>query len=63
MHKRWFHRPFLHSPALGVHKRVTWLELFYDLIFVAAFIQLGNGLSRNASPLGAVAFVGTFPHS
>ncbi len=60
MHKRWFHRPFLHSPAFGRHKRVTWLELFYDLIFVAAFIQLGNGLSRNASVLGAVAFFGTF---
>ncbi len=60
MRSRWFHRPALHSPALGLEKKATWLELFYDLIFVAAFIQLGNGLSQNATPAGYAAFFAMF---
>ena len=60
MRNRWFHRPLLHSPSLGVEKRVTWLELFYDLIFVAAFIQLGNGLSHHVSVEGALTFAAVF---
>ena len=60
MRSRWFHKPLLHSPSLGLEKKVTWLELFYDLIFVAAFIQLGNGLSKNISLSGAGIFVGMF---
>jgi inward rectifier potassium channel len=60
MRSRWFHRPFLHSPSLGLEKKVTWLELFYDLVFVAAFIQLGNGLSSHVSSAGFLAFAATF---
>jgi len=60
MRSRWFHRPFLHSTSLGLEKRATWLELFYDLIFVAAFIQLGNGLSTHVSGRGFAAFAATF---
>lgn len=60
MRSRWFHRPHFHSTALGLQKRATWLELFYDLIFVAAFIQLGNGLSEHVSVFGALAFAGAF---
>src|SRR5690606_9703219 len=48
------------SPSLGLQKRATWLELFYDLIFVAALIQLGNGLSEHVSVSGALAFAGAF---
>jgi inward rectifier potassium channel len=60
MRSRWFHRPFFHGPHLGIEKRATWLELFYDLIFVASFIQLGNGLSSHVSLAGALAFAGVF---
>ncbi|MCB9577060.1 MAG: low temperature requirement protein A [Polyangiaceae bacterium] len=60
MRSRWFHRPFLHSPALGLEKKATWIELFYDLIFVAAFIQLGNGLSSHTSVKGFLGFAGVF---
>lgn len=60
MRSRWFHRPLLHSPALGLEKRATWLELFYDLVFVAAFIQLGNGLSERTSGAGILAFGAVF---
>ncbi len=44
MRSRWYHRPVLHSEHDG-EKKASWLELFYDLIFVAAIIQLGDGLS------------------
>ncbi len=40
--------------------RVTWLELFFDLVYVAALIQLGDRLADNVSWSGAAAFVGAF---
>lgn len=60
MHNRWFHRPRLHSPAPGNARRVEWLELFYDLIYVAAIIQLGNGLSDHPGFDGMLVFAGLF---
>jgi len=47
MRNRWFHKPELHSSGLNIAKKVTWLELFFDLVFVAVFIQLGNELSHD----------------
>lgn len=40
--------------------RVTWLELFFDLIYVAALIQLGDRLSGDVSLGGAAGFAGAF---
>lgn len=60
MHNRWLHRPRLHSPAPGNTRRVEWLELFYDLIYVAAIIQLGTGLSENPGIWGMLVFAGLF---
>jgi inward rectifier potassium channel len=60
MRNRWFHSPLLHTPSLGLDKKATWLELFYDLIFVASFIQLGNALSHHVSLAGTLAFAGVF---
>ncbi len=53
--------PRLHPASGGqqVH-RVGWLELFYDLVYVATIIQLGNALSAHVSGVGALAFVGVF---
>jgi len=48
MRSRWFHLPLLHT-AHDHEKKVSWLELFYDLIFVAAIIQLGDALSYDVS--------------
>lgn len=45
MRSRWYHAPTLHTAA-DHEKKVTWLELFYDLIFVASIIQLGDVLSH-----------------
>ncbi len=36
------------------HSRVTYVELFYDLVFVFAITQLSHGLLAHLSPLGAL---------
>ncbi len=40
--------------------RVTWLELFFDLVYVAALIQLGDRLADDVSWSGVAAFAGVF---
>lgn len=63
MRSRLFHRPRLHSvahdPGRGA-KEVTWLELFFDLTFVGAFIQLGSGLAADPTGPGLGTFVAIF---
>lgn len=44
-----FSPPRLHRAAHGEERKVTWLELFYDLVYVAVLIQLGNVLSEEIS--------------
>lgn len=39
------------------NRSIGWLELFYDLIYVATFIQLGNFLSDNVTLMGFAQFV------
>jgi len=43
-----------------MEKKVSWLELFYDLIFVAAFIQLGNALAYKVTMENFLVFAGLF---
>ncbi len=57
MQSRWFHRPRLHVASQGAGKRVSWLELFYDLVFVAGIIQLGDGLQGEGFAMFALHFV------
>jgi low temperature requirement protein LtrA len=40
----------------GVEHRVTWLELFFDLVFVAAVAQVGTPLGADYSLLGLARF-------
>lgn len=40
-----------------VHRKVSWLELFYDLVYVATVVQLGNKLSEEVSDIGFLGFV------
>lgn len=44
----------------GEIRRATWMELFYDLVFVVAVAQLGNRLSGDHSLAGALKFVALF---
>lgn len=55
-----FSPPRLHRAAHGEERKVTWLELFYDLVYVAALIQLGNVLSEEISLAGFARFVIVF---
>lgn len=53
--------PRLHQTiSQDEERRVTWLELFYDLVYVATLIQLGNVLSDDVSVTGLVQFVVIF---
>jgi low temperature requirement protein LtrA len=41
-------------------RRATWLELFFDLVFVAAVSQLANSLSADPTPQRFFEFLGVF---
>jgi low temperature requirement protein LtrA len=41
-------------------RHATWLELFYDLVFVGAVSQLASILNENYSPLGVLKFSALF---
>lgn len=55
---RWFHRALLWTPRPGHERKLGWLELFYDLVYVAALVQLGTALASHVSLYGALAFAG-----
>jgi low temperature requirement protein LtrA len=44
----------LRDRAPGGHARVTYVELFFDLVFVFAVTQLSHGLMAHPTPLGVV---------
>lgn len=53
--------PHLRSAdGLEVGRRVTWLELFFDLVFVAAVAQVGTHLRDDYTAAGVVRFSGLF---
>lgn len=60
MQGRWLHKPILHGQNSKSRRLGDWLEFLYDLVFVASFIQLGNGLSRDLSLQGLLGFVVVF---
>jgi low temperature requirement protein LtrA len=43
--------------GLEKERHATWMELFYDLVFVAAVAQLGLRLNRNVSAPGFMEFL------
>jgi low temperature requirement protein LtrA len=46
------HTPRLWTRDQHGHRRVTWLELFFDLIFVAAVAQVGQPLAHDYTATG-----------
>jgi low temperature requirement protein LtrA len=53
--------PILRSAeGAEVDRHATWLELFYDLVFVAAISQLASRLGADYSPLGICRFAMLF---
>jgi low temperature requirement protein LtrA len=55
---RW--RPPVVRHSLASEEGVSWVELFFDLIFVAALIQLGDELADDVSLAGAARFAAAF---
>jgi low temperature requirement protein LtrA len=55
------HPPRLYTQVAGEDEheehKATWLELFYDLIYVMALINLGHALSEDVSLFGFLRFV------
>ncbi len=59
--KSWLQPPQLRVGEDGEeHRHATWLELFYDLVFVVAIAQLAHNLSGDVSPSGFFGFVVLF---
>ncbi|TML17946.1 MAG: low temperature requirement protein A [Actinobacteria bacterium] len=59
---RFLEPPRLRTLAGGEQddRRATWLELFFDLVFVAAVGQLANALSARPTPTRFFEFLGLF---
>jgi low temperature requirement protein LtrA len=58
----WFHPPQLRvgEDITAESRRATWLELFFDLVFVVAIAQLGNNLHKDTTLTGFLGFVMLF---
>ena len=52
--------PSLRTRETGEKRPATWLELFYDLVFVVAVSRLGGRLLDDPSGEGVLVFVGLF---
>ncbi len=59
INREWFYRGS-DTEESEEERKIGWLELFYDLVYVATFIQLGNVLSHDVSVGGFVRFVALF---
>lgn len=50
----------IHQNKDAEERKIGWLELFYDLVFVAAIVQLGDLLSEDVTLTGLFEFVMLF---
>jgi low temperature requirement protein LtrA len=58
VHGQWWQRPQLIVESEGGQERkVTWLELFFDLIFVVVIAELSHYLAVHVSIAGALGYV------
>jgi low temperature requirement protein LtrA len=49
-------QPTLWRPSRGDARRVTWIELFFDLVFVAVVAQVGAPLGEHYAPAGVARY-------
>jgi low temperature requirement protein LtrA len=58
MHRgSWWERPRLHTAEDGEERKVSWLELFHDLVFVVVIAELAHYLSGHISSEGVLGYV------
>ena len=55
-HRRWFWRPPRPHGETIVGRRVSPLELLYDLVYAAVISQAGRQLAEHLSPPGLIEF-------
>ncbi len=59
--RAWWQKPYLHTEEEeNRHRKVTWLELFYDLVFVVVIAELGHYLAVHMNVQGLVGFIVLF---
>ena len=57
-HGQWWQRPQLIVESEGAGERkVTWLELFFDLIFVVVIAELSHYLATHVSLVGVLGYI------
>ncbi len=56
----WRSPPRLRTAELAGDRHATWLELFFDLVFVVAVAQLSTGLDHDSSAAGYFRFAAVF---
>jgi len=56
----WFHPPQLRTLSEEDDRHASWLELFFDLVFVVAITELSSQLVRDHSATGFVYFAALF---
>lgn len=56
----WLRPPELRTATDAAERHATWLELFFDLVLVAAISQLATGLTHDLSFGGFARFAGLF---
>lgn len=56
--KTWWHKPILRTDEEEARKRsVTWLELFFDLVFVVVFERISHEFGSHFTPSGVAPFL------
>lgn len=54
----WWHRPELHADEeQGRERKVSWLELFYDLVFVVVIARLSHYLAYHIGLEGTLSYI------
>ncbi len=56
--RQWWQRPQLRTDEDEHHeRRVTWLELFYDLVFVVVIAEVAHYLTEHVSIVGVLGYI------
>lgn len=60
-HTQWWQKPALRTDEEDdLHRAVTWLELFFDLVFVVVIASLAHGFAADLSVHGLVSYLWMF---
>lgn len=56
--RAWWQKPYIHTEEeQNRHRKVTWLELFYDLVFVVVIAEVSHYFAGHMTYGGAAAFI------